>query len=107
MAIGTNLTVSDRESLVLTNRDKGTIPIVALGIALSAFFAISYAICILGYLLLPGLPIQHEALSIILPGFTLLSWPSFFLGLAESMLWGWYIALMFGSIYNFVARLSA
>jgi hypothetical protein len=52
---------------------------------------------------LPGLPIQHSALAIFLPGFQLLSWRSFFLGLGESFLWGWYVALLFGPLYNFLA----
>jgi hypothetical protein len=80
-----------------------TIPVLALGMGLSSFLAISYALCVLGYLFLPGLPIEHSTLSIFLPGFTLLSWPSFFLGLAESFGWGWYVALVFGPIYNFFA----
>lgn len=79
------------------------IPIVALGIALSAFFAVSFSICILGYLFSPVTQVQHEALSIFLPGFKLLTWGSFFLGLVESIVWGWYIAVVFGTIYNFVA----
>ena len=82
----------------------GAIPIVTLGLSLSLFFVISYAICIAGYLLLPGFPVQHAALSIFLPGFELLSWRSFCLGLVESFLWGWYIALVFGSLYNFFGR---
>ena len=66
-------------------RSKGgqaaSIRIVTLGLSLSVFFVISYVICIAGYLLLPGFPVQHEALSIFLPGFKtsdlakLLSWP--------------------------------
>lgn len=80
------------------------ISIIALGLGLSAFFAISYLICLLGYLLMPDLPIAHNALTTLLPGFTLLSWRSFFLGLIESVLWGWYIALVFGPLYNFFAR---
>lgn len=81
-----------------------TIPIVVLGLGLSVFFAFSFVVCILGYLVWPTGPAQHASLSIFLPGFTLLSWSSFFLGLVESFLWGWYIALVFGSIYNFFAR---
>ena len=77
------------------------LPVLALGLSLSLFFGISFALCVLGYLLFPGLPVAHGALSIVLPGFTLLSWPSFFLGLAESVAWGWYIALIFGPLYNF------
>src|SRR5215471_3419090 len=80
------------------------IPIVALGLSLSLFFVISYVICIAGYLLLPGFPVQHAALSIFLPGFELLSWRSFWLGMAESFIWGWYIALVFGALYNFISR---
>jgi hypothetical protein len=82
----------------------GTIPIVTLGLSLSLFFLISYLICIAGYLLFPGLPVQHAALSIFLPGFELLSWRSFCLGMAESFIWGWYIALVFGWLYNFFSR---
>jgi len=80
-----------------------SIPVFALGMGLSLFLAISYVLCVLGYLFLPGLPIAHSALSIFLPGFTLLSWPSFGLGLAESFGWGWYVALLFAPLYNFFA----
>ena len=82
----------------------GPIPIVALGLSLSVFFVISYAICIAGYLLIPGFPVQHAALAIFLPGFELLSWRSFCLGMAESFIWGWYIALVFAPLYNFFSR---
>jgi hypothetical protein len=87
--------------------DVRTIPILRLGQALSALFIVSYGICILGYLLFPGFPVQHEALAIFLPGFTLLTWHTFFLGLIESFLWGWYIAVVFGVIYNFFLRRAA
>ena len=55
-----------------SQRDVRAIPIVTFGLALSGFFAVSYVICILGYLLVPGLPVQHQFLAIFLPGFTLL-----------------------------------
>ena len=79
------------------------ISIPALGFSLGTFFVISYVICILRYLadLIPG--IRHDALSVILPGFTLLSWGSFFLGLAESFVWGWYVALVFAPLHNYFA----
>jgi hypothetical protein len=63
------------------------IPVIAFGQALSSFFILSYTLCILGYLLLPGLPVDHAALGIFLPGFTLLSWHTFFLGVIESFIW--------------------
>ena len=80
-----------------------TILVFALGMGLSLFLANSYVLCVLSYLFLPSLPIAHSALSLVLPGFTLLSWPSFCLGLAESFGWGWYVALVFGPVYNFFA----
>jgi hypothetical protein len=39
----------------------------------------------------------------LLPGFTWLTWPSFFLGLVESFAYGWYVALIFGPLFNFFA----
>ena len=78
-----------------------TIPVLAFGMSLSLFFVISYIICIIGYLIFPDLPINHAALAIFLPGFELLSWQTFLLGLIESFAWGWYIALIFGPVYNF------
>jgi hypothetical protein len=80
-----------------------SIPVVALGLSLSAFFVVSYVLCVVGYLLLPNLPVEHAALAIFLPGFSLLSWQSYFLGLVESFIWGWYVALV-GPLYNFFVR---
>lgn len=82
-------------------REVRRIPVIAFGQALSSFFILSYTICILGYLFVPGLPVDHAGLGIFLPGFTLLSWHTFFFGLIESFAWGWYIALVFGPLYNF------
>ena len=48
-----------------------TVPIAALGMSLSLFFAISFVLCSVGYLIMPGLPVTHEALAIFLPGFEL------------------------------------
>lgn len=82
-----------------------TIPVAVLGTSLSLFLAISFVLCVLGYLLEKTfgwqLQIAHSALALVLPGFQLDSWPRFLLGLAESLAWGWYIALVFGPLYNF------
>lgn len=98
-------TPSRREIAMSTSgRSAAYVPVVALGLSLSLFFLIFYVICIIGYLVFPGLPIKHEALSIFLPGFELLSWSTFFLGLVESFIWGWYFALIFAPLFNFFAR---
>jgi len=79
------------------------ISVFVLGLSLSLFLMISYVLCIIGYLVLPGLPIEHSALSIFLPGFALLSWRTFVLGAIESLAWGWYVALIFCPLFNFFA----
>jgi uncharacterized protein DUF5676 len=88
----------------LASRGAQTISVIAFGMSLSLFFVISYVICIIGYLIFPGLPINHAALSIFLPGFELLTWQTFLLGLIESFAFGWYIALIFGPLFNFFAH---
>ena len=88
---------------VTTKSHTHLIPVVALGMGMSLFLALSYILCVLAYLFVPGVPISHSALMLFLPGFTLLSWTSFCLGLIESLAWGWYVALVFGPIYNFFA----
>lgn len=82
-----------------------TIPVLALGMSLALFFVISYVICVLLYFLSPEMVGNHAMLTLFLPGFTLLTWPSFFLGLIESFGYGWYVALIFGPLYNFFATL--
>ena len=80
--------------------------IATVGWALSTFLTVSFVLCVLGYLVFPRLPITHSALSLFLPGFTLLDWPSFFLGVVESFAWGWYIAVGFGLLYNLFSSLA-
>jgi uncharacterized protein DUF5676 len=96
-AVGTSL----RGQAASQTRINRTIPVIAFGLSLSLFFVISYVICVIGYLLFPSLPINHAALEIFLPGFQLLTWASFCIGLIESFAYGWYIALIFGPLYNF------
>ncbi|MFZ5609605.1 MAG: DUF5676 family membrane protein [Pseudomonadota bacterium] len=86
----------------LTASGGGRLPVVALGWGLSLFFAISFVLCVAFDLLFPGEAMYQSWLR-LLPGFTWLSWPSFFLGLVESFAYGWYAALVFGPLYNFFA----
>ncbi len=58
---------------------------------------LSYVICVIGYLLLPDwLMIPHNSLELSLPGFKLLTLGSFVLGVLEVLIFGWYVALVFG-----------
>ena len=86
----------------------GRIQLIPLGISLSAFFAISYVLCILLGVIGGWEWGLHQPWLQILSGFTWLTWPSFFLGLVESIVYGWYVALLFGGLYNFaVVRFGA
>lgn len=75
------------------------IPLLPLGLSLSSFLAISYVLCVLLGLIWPDGGMHRPFLQ-FLPGFTWLTWPSFFLGLIETIAYGWYIALVFGSLFN-------
>ncbi|WP_022946995.1 heavy metal translocating P-type ATPase [Methylohalobius crimeensis] len=82
---------------------KREISLTATGHATSLFLALSYTLCVICCLLFP----EHQlylSWQKLLPGFTWLSWPSFFLGLAESYAYGWYFALIWVPLYNFFHR---
>ena len=78
------------------------IPVFALGMSLGLFIAATFVLCVAFDLLFPGQAMYQTWLR-LLPGFTWLTWPSFFLGLIESFAYGWYVALVFGPLFNFFA----
>lgn len=79
------------------------IPVLAFGMGLGTFLAVTFALCVGFDLLFPG-QAMYETWLKLLPGFTWLTWPSFFLGLVESIAYGWYIALIFGPLFNFFSK---
>ena len=81
------------------------IPVARFGFALSLFFVVSYLGCVGLYLLFPPPLLNHAPLVLFLPGVGVLTWSSFMLGLAQAIVYGWYIALVFGPLFNhLVAR---
>jgi len=81
------------------------IPVTALGMSLGAVLALTFVLCVLFDLLFPDYA-MNPAWAPLLPGFIWISWPSFFLGLVETYAYGWYVALVFGPLYNFFAMRS-
>ena len=77
------------------------ISLVAVGHASSLLLAITFTLCIAFDLIFPGMAMYQVWLK-LLPGFEWLSWPSFLLGLVESYGYGWFFALIWVPIYNFV-----
>ncbi|MCF8467920.1 MAG: DUF5676 family membrane protein [Sneathiella sp.] len=94
-----------RHELRIRSQTGFQLPVVALGMSLGLFFVITFILCVSFDLLLPDQAMYKTWLR-LLPGFTWLSWPSFFLGLGESFAYGWYVALIFGPLFNFFAALG-
>ena len=90
-----------RASTLPSAHDTSLIPVFALGSALSLLFAITYALCIIFYMFFPDVASGHAILMLLLPGFKLLTWTSFLLGLVEAFAYGWFVALVFAPLYNF------
>lgn len=82
------------------------LPLVAFGLSLGLFLAITYVACV-GFDLIFPAQAMHASWERLLPGFTWLTGPSFALGLIETFAYGWYVALIFTPLFNvFVARLG-
>lgn len=81
------------------------IPIPALGWSLGLFLAITYTLCVIFDLVFPGQ--QMTSLwTPLLPWVDGISLGSYVLGLAETLVYGWFVALVFGSLFNFFAERS-
>jgi hypothetical protein len=79
------------------------IPVFVLGASLGLFLTLTYMLCVVFDLWFPEYA-MYRVWAPLLPGFVWISWPSFFLGLVETFAYGWYVALVFGPIYNLFAR---
>jgi hypothetical protein len=72
------------------------------GLTLGIFSDVTFVLCVLWGMLLPGLHARGvPILEGILPGFTWLTPGSIVLGLVEAFLYGIYIALVFVPLFNY------
>jgi hypothetical protein len=77
------------------------IPITALAFSVSAFLAITFLLCVgLGFF------VHDFGTHALLQFFPRFSWSDAGIhhGLIESLAYGWYVALVFGLVFNFFAR---
>lgn len=81
------------------------ISLFAFGNATSLFLAIGFSLCVVFDLVFPE-HAMYEVWLKLLPGFEWLTWESFFLGLAESYAYGWFIALIWVPLYNYFGSKS-
>lgn len=70
---------------------------------LAVFAAVVFTLDMLFGLLFPNWWVMQKIYELLLPGFTLLSWGTFFLGLVESFVGGFLTAVLFVPIWNFFA----
>ena len=81
-------------------------PLVSIGWALSLFLMITYLVCIGFDLLFPQYA-MYRAWADLLPGFEWLTPTGFVIGLIETFLYGWYVALVFVPLHNAFASRTA
>lgn len=79
------------------------ISLSVVGNASSLFLAITFSLCIVFDLIFPDHAMYKSWIQ-LLPGFEWISWKSFFLGLIESYLYGWYFALIWVPLYNYFSN---
>lgn len=82
------------------------IPIQALGWSLGLFLAITYTLCVVFDLVFPG-QTMTGLWAPLLPWVDRISLAGYALGVAETLLYGWFVALIFGPLFNFFAERSA
>ena len=87
-----------------SNSEYRPLRIAPLGNSLSTLLAISYLLCIGFGLLAPQDMRMHEAWAPLLPGFEWLTWSGFTVGLVETYLYGWYVAVLFVPLYRWFSR---
>lgn len=82
------------------------IPIQALAWSLGIFFAITYTICVIFDLVFPGQSMT-SLWTPLLPWVDGISFGSYVLGVVETLIYGWFVALIFGTLFNFFAEQSS
>jgi len=92
--------ITEKNSSTQLNRK---IRIVPLGMALGIALSLTFVLCVLFDLWFPDLA-MNAAWAPLLPGFIWISWAGFFVGLIETFAYGWYAALLFVPLYNFLAN---
>ncbi len=84
-------------------RNTPHIPVAALGWSLGIFLAITFTLCVAFDLVFPSVAMNKAWLP-LLPWVNWISISSFLLGLVETFLYGWFVAVIFAPLFNFFAR---
>ncbi len=81
-----------------------TLRFTPTALALGLFLVVTFTLCVIWGLLFPHTSFQQALLGAVFPGFAWLSWTSFLVGLAESFLYGIFIAAIFVPLYGGLNR---
>lgn len=80
--------------------------VVVVGQATSLFLVITFLLCVF-LAIVTSRPEFHDVWFKMLPGVAPLTWASGLLGVVETAIYGWYIALVFVPLYNWAAMRRA
>jgi len=72
---------------------------------ITSFGIITYLLCVVSNLIFPQWE-MYKLWEILLPGFTWISWGSFFIGLIGLIVYGIYFAAIFVPVYNYFAKIK-
>jgi hypothetical protein len=70
---------------------------------LAVFSAVVYTLDVLAGVLFPNWWVMQNIYELLLPGYTFISWGTYFIGLVEVFVGGWLTAALFVPIWNFFA----
>lgn len=84
-----------------------TLPFWPIAWTLAIFATVIFAFDMLLGVLYPDWWMMQKIYEFLMPGFTFISWGTFFLGLFESFVGGFWLAVLFVPIYNYFARRAA
>ena len=84
-----------------------TLPFRPVAWTLAVFAAVVFTLDVLLGVLFPNWWVMQKWWELLLPGFTFISWGTFFLGLVESFIGGFLTAVLFVPIYNYFASREA
>lgn len=79
------------------------LPFWSIGWTLAIFATVIFALDMLLGVLFPNWWVMQKIYELLLPGFTFISWGTFFLGLVESFAGGFLTAVLFVPLYNYFA----
>ncbi len=85
---------------------KPGLSLYVVGMTLSLVMVIYFIVCVVWDLVFPQYA-MNTAWAIYYPGFEWITWTSFFLGLVESFIYGWFTAVIFVPLYNYFSQRRA